>query len=203
MKDNKTDSFVFYRSYYSSIGSLKKDSDKWELLDIICAFALDGEIKESKTDYINSLFQAHKFNIQASLDRRETNRINGAKGGAPEGNQNARKQPKTTENNLNANVNADGNDYLKMNDNYDDKNNEEEEEEDKDKKDNGVIKGKKKRSILNLKPSDLEYLFPGENINVITEYYDSLKNSNFYSDVSKKTIKSIDELIEDFGRRNK
>ena len=59
MEDSRTDSFVFYRTYYNSIMRLENDSDKVELLRCFCLFALDGEIYEAKKDYINSIFELY------------------------------------------------------------------------------------------------------------------------------------------------
>ena len=88
-----------------------KDQEKGRLMDAIIAYAKGemGETIESRLTgneaYVFPMFQLQIDRDRADVEsRRETNRNNGLKGGAPAGNQNASKQPKqpkTTENNPN------------------------------------------------------------------------------------------------------
>ena len=93
-----TDKFTFFASYYEAIEELD-DKTRLKVYDMICRYALYGEIIESENPIEKSLFTIIKPFIDSSEKRRS--------GGAPVGNQNARKttkkQPKnnlkTTQNN--------------------------------------------------------------------------------------------------------
>lgn len=99
------DSFVFYRSYAEAMKELDTDQ-KSALLDAICMYALDCIEPE-----INGVVRALFALIKPQIDSNNVRYENGKKGGAPRGNQNAAKQPKTTKNNLKQpNVNANVND---------------------------------------------------------------------------------------------
>lgn len=215
MEETRTDSFVFYRTYYNAIMRLEKDSDKVELLRCFCKYAYDGELYESKVDYVNAIFESNKFNVDRSIENRKINQMNGSKGGAPEGNQNARKQPKTTENNQNqpknnlnedVDVNADvygnadeysygkENSYGKVN-------------LDEDGKNNGIVKGRKKgrgsatiRRVKNLKSSELDSLFPTEDINLVSQYYTELQTNDYISVTSNGKITTLEDMEKDFKR---
>ena len=87
-----------------------KDSEKGRLIDALVAYARGEEIEDSRLTgneaYVFPMFQLQIDRDKAEMEKkRETNSENGKKGGAPKGNQNARKndqnQPKTTENNRN------------------------------------------------------------------------------------------------------
>lgn len=206
MADNRTDSFVFFHSYYNSIMSLKDDKAKVELLKCICLYAYNGEFHESEIDYVNAIFESHRFNIDKSIENRITNQKNGSKGGAPQGNQNARKQPKTTENNrtdeennlngdVDVNADADGDSYgdwyVNLNEYVD---------EHADGKENGIVKGKRKGrgGIKNLKVSELDNLFPTEDINLVSDYYTKLKRNDFISASTNESIKTLEDMKKDF-----
>lgn len=84
------ESFVFYRSFYEAIKDLKI-KDKLQVYEAICELSLNQ--KEIKlTGMSATIFKLIKPQILANYERYE----NGKKGGAPIGNQNARK---TTKNN--------------------------------------------------------------------------------------------------------
>lgn len=204
MEDSRTDSFVFFRSYYNSILRLKDDSARMELLKCICEYAFNGELYESKLDYVNAIFESHRFNIDKSIENRKINQINGSKGGAPKGNQNARKQPKTTEINLNENVDVNGNVYVNE---YADGNENEKENVyvHGNSNENEIVKSKRRGrtkpyDFRTLKDSELDIIFSSENINVVSKYYTDLKKRDFESFTSNQTISSIEDLKEDFER---
>ena len=96
--DKMTDKFTFFASYYEAIEELD-DKTRLKVYDMICRYALYGEIIESENPIEKSLFTVIKPVIDAGEKR--------GRGGAPVGNQNARKttkkQPKnnlkTTQNN--------------------------------------------------------------------------------------------------------
>ena len=88
------DKFTFFASYYEAIAELD-DKTRLKVYDMICRYALYGEIIESENPIEKSLFTIIKPFIDSSEKRRS--------GGAPLGNKNAKKkkQPiETTENNV-------------------------------------------------------------------------------------------------------
>lgn len=105
------DSFVFYRSFMEAIEDLPAEDFKRCVVSLT-EYALDDKEPDA-SGVVKTFFKLAKPQIDANNKRFK----NGFKGGAPLGNQNARKQPKTTEkqpkNNLkqpNVNVNDNVND---------------------------------------------------------------------------------------------
>ena len=90
------DSFLFYRSFAEALNALPK-AEKEKALDFIINYALDDLEPEEAEGVAVAVFKLVKPQIDANNKRYE----NGKAGGAPLGNQNARKQPKTTKNNQN------------------------------------------------------------------------------------------------------
>ena len=90
------DSFVFYKSFYVAIKEFDNDTIA-EFFKLVCQYALDGEIIETNNKVAKALFQMTIPQIEANRKRRE----NGKKGGAPTGNNNAKKttekQPKNNQ----------------------------------------------------------------------------------------------------------
>lgn len=91
------DSFIFYRSF-AAIGDISDIDMRDRLIWALIHYAIDGV--EPKLNGIEAvLFTAYRPQIDANNKRYE-NGCKGAEygklGGAPKGNQNARKQPKTT-----------------------------------------------------------------------------------------------------------
>lgn len=101
MKPEDRDSFVFRRDWWLAIKDLPK-----EVRGEVCEGIVRYAFGEAETGLKNMAAMALRF-VKPQIDRDyerycemvERNRDNGSKGGAPIGNQNARKQPKTTENN--------------------------------------------------------------------------------------------------------
>lgn len=116
---NMRESFIFYRSWFDALGYLPP-ALRGEVLDAILTYGLNGMLPNCLSQEAQAYMALITPQIDANLQRFE----NGKKGGAPKGNQNARKknnqnQPKTTENNqnqpnVNVNVNENENEY----DNY-------------------------------------------------------------------------------------
>jgi len=111
------DSFVFYKSFYEAIHRLKDKSLKADIFEAICELALNENNIELNDDVGAIIMSLIKPQILANNERYE----NGKKGGAPKGNQNAKKttqkqvkQPMVDlKNNLkqpNVNVNVNDND---------------------------------------------------------------------------------------------
>lgn len=104
-------SFVFFASFRDSIEALPSEY-RYEMCAAIYNYALESEMPEFSNPLLMPAFLAMKPNIDASSKRYDNCVENGKKGGAPTGNQNAKKQPRnnqettennqeTTENNLN------------------------------------------------------------------------------------------------------
>lgn len=110
------DSFIFYRSFYEAINDLPEKS-QLKVYKAICEMSLNfDEIDLSGLSL--TIFKLIKPQLEANNKRY----INGSKGGAPKGNQNATKrQPKnnrkTTEKQPNNNVNVNDNENVNVNDN--------------------------------------------------------------------------------------
>lgn len=89
------DGFVFYRSFYEAIKSLPAEQFK-ECATAIMEYGLNDQEPQQAEGISNAVFILVKPQIDANNKRFE----NGKKGGGQPGNQNARKRPKTTKNDL-------------------------------------------------------------------------------------------------------
>lgn len=118
------ESFLFYRSYLEAIGKIKSVEAKYKLLMGIINYGLD----RTEPEFDDELSQMAWVFIKPLLDANYRKYLAGQKGGAPAGNQNAKKnnlkQPKTTANNqkqsnvnVNDNVNANAHDNANANEN--------------------------------------------------------------------------------------
>lgn len=83
-------------SFYESMKVLP-DNERLLLYDSICEYSLHGKEPENLSPIATSLFILMKPNIDSSNKRYAASTENGKKGGAPKGNQNARKQPKNNQ----------------------------------------------------------------------------------------------------------
>ena len=97
-KDDKKMSFVMYDSFLSAMKHLN-DAEFRECIMRIRDYALDGIDEESKYSYVNMIMELVKPNLDAARRRYMASVENGKKGaefgklgGAPKGNQNARKK---------------------------------------------------------------------------------------------------------------
>jgi len=132
--EHERKSFLFYGSYLDAVERLKDKDVKLELMLAIAHYGLDRKVPK----FSNDLAAMAWVFIEPLLDANYKNYINGSKGGAPTGNQNAKKQPKnnpkTTEKqpknnpkqgnvNDNDNVNDNANDNATDNDNANDNDN--------------------------------------------------------------------------------
>lgn len=92
------DSFIFYRSFVTAITMLPTDCQV-QMFKAVCDYGLDmiePQFEGPHANFLSALWESIRPQLDANYDRF----LNGCKGGAPLGNQNARKQPKTTQNNL-------------------------------------------------------------------------------------------------------
>ena len=123
-------SYVHYESYDKAIERMKTPEQKYKLYRIITDYGLYGKEPEyTGDDLVDMALEFIIPLITSANKRKEIAKNNGTYGGAPKGNQNAKKQPKTTKNNqettknnqettknkLNVNVNV--NDNSNMNGN--------------------------------------------------------------------------------------
>lgn len=117
------DSFIFYRSFYESLKTLKS-REKQKLFEAICEYALNGEEIEL-VGAADGMFKLLKPQLDANTRKYE----NGCKGGRPKQNQTETKtkpkrnqsvsKPKRNDNdNDNVNVNVNDNDNDNDNDNH-------------------------------------------------------------------------------------
>lgn len=118
------DSFVIYRSYIETARKLPADK-QLSFYNWLIDFALDDVEPDFSVESpemrfaLDLVFGQIKESVSASLKRYEVCVENGKKGGAPRGNQNAKKQPKQPKkqpekqpkNNLNKNDNVNDNSY--------------------------------------------------------------------------------------------
>lgn len=120
IKDNGKNSFVFYDSFLSAMKHLN-DSEFRECVMRIRDYALEGIDEESQSPYVNIILAMAKPNLDSARRRYMASVENGKKGaefgklgGAPKGNQNARKkqpqkQPLDVDANEDVDVNEDDN----------------------------------------------------------------------------------------------
>lgn len=114
----KRDSFIFYKSFYDSIKELDP-LDQVQIYDAIFKYQFEGEEIE-----LNGVCKSIFTLIIPQLEANNKRYMNGLKGGAPKGNQNAtKKQPKNNldltkkqpNENVNENVNDNDNDIKEKN----------------------------------------------------------------------------------------
>lgn len=90
--------FPFFYSYYEAYDELPNDREKVIFIDAMMKYAFFGEEPELP-EYLVSMFKLVRSNIEKSVKNMRQGAVNGKKGGAPDGNQNARKdtrEEKTT-----------------------------------------------------------------------------------------------------------
>ena len=125
---NEKRSFVMYDSFLEAMKHLN-DAEFRECVMKISDYALDGIDKESESPYVNIILAIAKPNLEAARRRYEVAVENGKKGakygklgGAPKGNQNARKkQPLDVDVEENVYVKVDENEEVNKN-SYDNEN---------------------------------------------------------------------------------
>lgn len=120
IKDNGKNSFVFYDSFLSAMKHLN-DAEFRECVLKIRDYALEGIDEESQSPYVNIILAMAKPNLDSARQRYEVAVENGKKGaeygkygGAPKGNQNARKKQPLKQP---LNVDVEENVYVKVDEN--------------------------------------------------------------------------------------
>ena len=86
----RTDKVTFYISYGES-GKLLPDDERLKFYDSIIDYSFWGIEPKIENNTVLALFLCVKPNIDKSIETIQKGRINGRKGGAPKGNQNAKK----------------------------------------------------------------------------------------------------------------
>ncbi len=89
--DEIVERFSFFRSFYESAESLP-DEEKAAFYDYIMHFAFEGEEPTEEKGAAVAAFRAIRPIIENSIENIKQGKVNGKKGGAPKGNQNARKK---------------------------------------------------------------------------------------------------------------
>ena len=89
--ENRVNRFPFFYSYYTAYKKLSKESDKVKFIDAVMKYAFFGE-EPDLPEYLDSMFDLARPNIDQSVKNAQQGAVNGKKGGAPNGNQNARKK---------------------------------------------------------------------------------------------------------------
>jgi len=90
MKEEIT-GFIFYKSFYDAIQKLENVEDRCIIYQTICDYSF-YRIEPKLTGITEIIWTLIKPQIDANIKKR----IDGKSGGAPKGNTNAKKQPKTT-----------------------------------------------------------------------------------------------------------
>lgn len=106
------DSFVFYKSFYSSICLLSTDTEKWEAIKNMCELAFNGKEADlsDSTDMVKVIYTVTETQIKASLQHK----IDGAKGGYAKG-KSYKNKNRGVNSPLNTNVNVNVNDNVNVN----------------------------------------------------------------------------------------
>ena len=127
------DSFVIFSNWAEAINTLP-DEYQLETYKALMEYGMSGKIPDNLSAICKAMLVSFSVGMENSICRYNASIENGKKGGAPKGNQNARKkekeseednekQPKTTQNNLEQpktsenNLNVNDNDNVNVNDN--------------------------------------------------------------------------------------
>lgn len=87
----RVERFTFFPSYYEAGKCIENSDERLSFYESLMEYAFFGKLPEFG-DKLAAMFQLSKPNIDESLKRIKQGKINGAKGGAPRGNQNAKKK---------------------------------------------------------------------------------------------------------------
>ena len=117
------DSFVFYSSFLKAIRAIKKRDIQAELALAIIEYGITGETTECG-EMVSMAMELIKPQLEANNQKY----INGLKGGAPKGNQNAKKEKEQPKNNQKTTEEQPKNNQKQPNDNVNENDNENEEE---------------------------------------------------------------------------
>lgn len=91
------ESFIFYGSFFKAIKLIANEHDRLKVYEAICHYSLEGQPIDY--DDLDDMGKMALLLIEPQLKANKIRYENGSKGGAPKGNQNAKKDLKTTETN--------------------------------------------------------------------------------------------------------
>lgn len=97
--------FTFFISYFDAYTKLKNSEDKIAFFEGLVNYAFYGTVPEIENDYVMGMLCLAMPNIEKSIKNSVKGSENGKKGGAPFGNQNARKLSVLEETTLGLNEN--------------------------------------------------------------------------------------------------
>lgn len=80
----------FYQSFYEAINEIPSDTDKWRMMTALYEYRFYGVIPDFEYP-LSSIWRSIMPNVESSMRNYDNCVENGKKGGAPKGNQNARK----------------------------------------------------------------------------------------------------------------
>lgn len=120
------DSFVFYSSFLKAIRTIKKRDIQAELALAIIEYGITGETAECG-EMVSMAMELIKPQLEANNQKY----INGLKGGAPKGNQNAKKEKEQPKNNQKTTEEQPKNNQKQPNDNVNENDNDNDNEEEK------------------------------------------------------------------------
>lgn len=177
------DSIVFYRSFFEAIKSIPDSGARLQAYEAILDYAFDGTTNKDISPFANIVLEMAKPQLDANAKRRQ----NGSKGGAPAGNQNAKKnnqkQPTVEFENNQKQPNVNVNENVNVNDN-----------------EKEIIKKKAQRFAPPTKESISEYcLEKGISIDIdrFLDYYES----NGWK-VGKNPMKDWKATVRNWARNN-
>lgn len=124
-KQASGDTFVFCPSFYQQIRAIKNDEVRLQLIESVIEYGVFGIVPDfteiDPVGLMESVFTAIKYVIDSTKSKRghisNVRSEAGKNGGAPKGNQNARKQAKTSKTNktsVDVNVNVDVDNIKKL-----------------------------------------------------------------------------------------
>ena len=175
MKDN----FIFYKSFYEAIKKINNKEVKADVFEAICELGLYDNDVELTSEVGQMIMTLITPVIKANTERY----LNGKKGGAPKGNQNAKKDD---ENNQKNNLKQPNSTKNKPNDN-----------------DNDFLKENKKRKAIVLADNDLDDLISEEfkDIEVANKFRAFIQMRKAKgSSKAVKTKATFDGLVKDLRK---
>nr|MCR4669180.1 DUF6291 domain-containing protein [Clostridia bacterium] len=99
----RTEKFTFFVSYYQALNHLSDPKERLAFVDALLEYAFCGVIPEFNDGKLAAMFDLLKPNVDKTIRNIKNGLVNGRKGGAPEGNQNAKKRDDKTTIVLNSN----------------------------------------------------------------------------------------------------
>lgn len=193
--DENRNAFIFYPSFTEQIEVIKDVRIKGDLYRAVSLYGCTGEIPDfSDIDplgMLDGLFLAMKRAIDDQHKRREIQRRNGAKGGAPIGNNNARRKPETSENNPKQPETSENN-----------LNKDKDKDKDKDNKELSNESKKKTRCVFSAPSLDeVKEFFKVNNFSSNPEAFFDYYDANGWTQGNRKPLKKWEAAARQWERR--